>query len=103
MDHNVWWVSGSSKYPTTPISWFELPANPLDGGGWQEHVLAEVEVPINAQAIDLDGDIDIVSTRGNSGNYDGVFWLEQVRTTQPVKRFQPARNPESQPMPLPGP
>jgi hypothetical protein len=30
--------------------------------------------------LDKDGDLDFVSTRGNSIPYDGVFWLEQKRT-----------------------
>jgi len=52
--------------------------------------------------MDADSDIDFVTTRGNSGNFDGVLWLEQVRTPQPVKSFQPAREKESAHLPLPG-
>ena len=44
--------------PLTEISWLEVPDDPLDGGGWQEHVLSEVDTPINAQPVDLDGDGD---------------------------------------------
>lgn len=55
-------------------------------------------VPID---IDADGDIDFVSTRGNSGPYDGVFWLEQVRSTDPLPRFQQARVVDSPEYPLP--
>ena len=51
--------------------------------------------------IDRDGDIDLISTRGNSGEYDGVFWLEQVRTKTAVPSFTPARAIESQALPLP--
>ena len=51
--------------------------------------------------IDRDGDIDLISTRGNSGEYDGVFWLEQVRTTTAVPSFTPARAIESKALPLP--
>ncbi len=32
------------------------------------------------QDMDGDGDIDFATTRGNSSIYDGVLWLEQVRT-----------------------
>jgi hypothetical protein len=50
--------------------------------------------PINAQPVDIDsdsdGDIDFVSTRGNSKPYDGVFWLEQVRTPAPAGSFRQA-------------
>ena len=51
--------------------------------------------------MDGDGDVDFVTTRGNSGSFDGVFWLEQVRTKKPVKSFQPARDKESAHLPLP--
>ena len=51
--------------------------------------------------MDGDGDIDFVSTRGNSDPYDGVFWLERVRTRKPVQRFTPARAKESKEVTLP--
>ena len=56
---------------------------------------------IIARDMDSDGDLDLVGTRGNSGNFDGVFWLEQVRTNQPRRAFVPARAKESAPLPLP--
>ncbi|MBI1353509.1 MAG: VCBS repeat-containing protein [Acidobacteria bacterium] len=51
--------------------------------------------------LDGDGDVDFVTTRGNSAEFDGVLWLEQVRTKQPVPNFQPARASESQHLPMP--
>jgi len=30
--------------------------------------------------LDKDDDLDLISTRGNSVPYDGVFWLEQIRS-----------------------
>ena len=54
-----------------------------------------------ARDMDGDGDVDFVSTRGNSEPYDGVFWLEQVRTKEPVPAFQRARETDSAEMPLP--
>ena len=51
--------------------------------------------------VDKDGDMDLVSTRGSSTSYDGVSWLEQVRTDLPVRRFIPARTKESEEVPLP--
>lgn len=51
--------------------------------------------------MDHDGDIDFVSTRGNSGPYDGVFWLEQVRSREPIAAFERVRTDESPEMPLP--
>ena len=54
-------------------------------------------VPID---IDDDGDIDFVATRGNNGNYDGVFWLHQLHSDAPSNAFTPAREQESEPLPL---
>jgi hypothetical protein len=54
-----------------------------------------------AKDMDNDGDMDFVSTRGNSAPFDGVFWLEQVRSPQPGKAFIPARNQDSAEIPLP--
>jgi VCBS repeat protein len=51
--------------------------------------------------MDGDGDVDFVSTRGNSVPYDGVFWLEQVRSDEAAAAFQRARSEDSQEMPLP--
>ena len=51
--------------------------------------------------MDQDGDSDLVATRGNSGHYDGVFWLEQVRTAAPQRASFPARESESRHLPLP--
>ena len=65
--------------------------------------------PLNAQAgtvriiqtNEVVGDVDFASTRGNSVPYDGVFWLEQFRTTGPVPRFTRARDADSEEMELP--
>jgi hypothetical protein len=51
--------------------------------------------------MDADGDIDFIATRGNSGNYDGVFWLEQIRSSMALLVFEPARQTDSQQMSLP--
>ena len=48
-----------------------------------------------ARDLDEDGDIDFVGTRGNSEPYDGVIWLEQVRTKASKQVFTPARGQES--------
>lgn len=52
--------------------------------------------------MDGDGDLDFVSTRGNSAPYDGVFWLEQVRSAAPQASFQGARAVDSEEVALPG-
>ena len=54
-----------------------------------------------ARDMDGDGDIDFITTRGNSYPYDGVMWLEQVRTESPVAAFVRARDEDSPEMPLP--
>jgi hypothetical protein len=51
--------------------------------------------------LDGDGDMDFVGTRGNSAPYDGVFWLEQVRTEAPRPAFKRARDEDSAEMALP--
>jgi hypothetical protein len=56
-----------------------------------------------ARDIDGDSDVDFVSTRGNSGPYDGVFWLEQVRSAAPRPSFERARERDSPEVPLPPP
>jgi hypothetical protein len=51
--------------------------------------------------MDGDGDVDFITTRGNSAPYDGVIWLEQVRSAVPLRTFEPARDGESPERPLP--
>ncbi len=51
--------------------------------------------------MDGDGDADFVATRGNSAPYDGVFWLEQVRSTDPRPSFERAREADRQEARLP--
>jgi hypothetical protein len=54
-----------------------------------------------AHDMDGDGDVDFLGTRGNSGEFDGVFWLEQVRSREPRRAFEQARGAESPEVPLP--
>jgi hypothetical protein len=54
-----------------------------------------------ARDMDGDGDVDFLGTRGNSGPYDGLFWLEQVRSSEPRPAFERARAAESPEIPLP--
>jgi len=89
--------------PLGRLAWF---ANPGDAAGdWTRHDFSRRKrgmfdkfVPLD---MDGDGDTDFASTRGNSVPYDGVFWLEQVRTTGPVPRFTRARDADSEEMELP--
>lgn len=85
------------------ITWFENPGTP--SANWERHDVSrrvrgmyDAFVPVD---MDHDGDIDWVATRGNSGIYDGVFWLEQVRTREPKPAFTAGRSEDSRALPLP--
>jgi hypothetical protein len=84
------------------LAWFE---NLGGGENWARHDFSrrqrgmfDLFVPFD---IDADGDPDFFGTRGNSGEYDGVFWLEQVRSREPARAFVPARERDSPEQPLP--
>lgn len=89
--------------PLGRLGWFEHPG--AHGESWTRHDISRRKRGMFDKfvAIDMDndGDTDFVSTRGNSGIFDGVFWLEQVRTSVPNKAFAGARGNESKSMPLP--
>lgn len=85
------------------MGWF---ANPGDArAAWTRHDISRRKRGMFdkfvARDIDGDGDIDFYSTRGNSAPFDGVFWLEQVRSDEPVAAFEAARSNDSQEMALP--
>jgi hypothetical protein len=85
------------------LVWFENPGDP--GRQWPRHDVSRRKRGMFdafvARDMNADGLMDLVGTRGNSGNFDGVFWLEQVRTPQPVRAFTPARENESEHFALP--
>ncbi|MFP6810045.1 MAG: VCBS repeat-containing protein [Pseudohongiellaceae bacterium] len=85
------------------IGWFENPGN--IESEWVRHDISRRKRGMFdrfiARDLDNDGDIDFVGTRGNSDPYDGVFWLEQVRTNEAPPAFQRARDEESEEVPLP--
>ena len=85
------------------LSWFENPGDPA--AQWTRHDISRRKRGMFDKFLprdmDGDGDVDFISTRGNSVPYDGVFWLEQVRTDEPVFSFQRAREADSEEMPLP--
>ncbi|GMM92158.1 FG-GAP repeat domain-containing protein [Qipengyuania sp. MTN3-11] len=87
------------------LAWF---ANPGTGGeGWVRHDISRrvrgMYDAFIARDMDGDGDPDLVTTRGNSGAFDGVIWLEQIRHPHPARAFTPARPRESAALPLPPP
>lgn len=85
------------------LAWFENPGDARNA--WTRHDISRrVRGMYDEFAFrDLNGDgaLDIIGTRGNSGVYDGVFWLEQRRSESPLPAMQPARRVDSAGLPLP--
>ncbi|MDE0693980.1 MAG: VCBS repeat-containing protein [Gammaproteobacteria bacterium] len=94
------------------LGWFQNPGNAAPGTangsdeGWTRHDISRRKRGMFDKLIprdlDGDGDIDFLGTRGNSAPFDGVFWLEHVRTETPAPAFQGAWPNDSEEMPLPG-
>jgi hypothetical protein len=88
--------------PAGRLAWFEHPGHAP--GAWVRHDISRRQRGMFdmfvARDMDGDGDLDFATTRGNSSKYDGVFWLEQVRSRTPQRRFTPARAGESPELPL---
>lgn len=88
---------------TGRLAWWEQPVDPAQE--WTLHNVSRRKRGMYddflARDMDGDGDIDFVTTRGNSGTFDGLIWLEQVRTPEPVANFRPARPAESAHLPMP--
>lgn len=84
------------------MGWFENPGEA--SASWRRHDISRRKRGMFdkfiAKDMDGDGDRDFVSTRGNSAPFDGVFWLEQVRSKEPRQVFTPARANDSEEMPL---
>jgi hypothetical protein len=93
----------SATAPSGRLAWFRNPGKV--GAPWVRHDISRrrrgMFDKFVAEDMDRDGDIDFVSTRGNSKPFDGVFWLEQIRTPAPVRAFTPARSSDSPEVPLP--
>jgi len=89
--------------PLGRIAWWANPGNTEDT--WIQHDISRRKRGMYdkwlLRDLDGDGDLDAVGTRGNSAPYDGVIWLEQVRTDEPVSNFTEARAIDSQEMSLP--
>ena len=97
-------LSGVGQQPTAALA--------ADGLfiSWREHLIDDPRtsgVEFNGsdglvmRDVDGDGFEDVVSVHESDTTYDGVFWLEQVRskTARPV--FTRARREDSEEMPLP--
>ena len=87
------------------IAWFVNPGPELATQRWQRHDISRRKRGMYdkwlARDLDHDGDLDFIGTRGNSAPFDGVIWLEQVRSPTSQAAFKPARQIESQQMSLP--
>jgi len=91
----------SANKPVGRIIWFENPGSSILQN-WPAHDVARPKRGMYDKwlfrDLDKDGDLDVLGTRGNSEPYDGVFWLEQVRTSKPEQVFTSARVLDSQQM-----
>lgn len=96
--------SVSANDPIGRIAWFENPGNG-QLSNWPRHDISRRKRGMYDKwlfrDLDGDGDLDVLGTRGNSEPYDGVFWLEQVRSDVPTKVFSQARTMDSLQMSLP--
>ena len=85
------------------LAWFENPGEAKSE--WTLHDISRRKRGMFdkfiARDLDGDGDMDFLSTRGNSAPFDGVFWLEQIRSKEPRRNFQAARAQESDEIALP--
>ncbi len=85
------------------IAWFQNPGGA--GGEWTRHdIVRRKRGAFKAflpRDMDADGDVDFLGVRDGSGKLDGVFWLQQLHSDEPVVRFQAAREDDSESMPLP--
>jgi len=90
--------------PLGRIGWFENPGE-AQNRTWVRHDISRRKRGMYdqwlARDMDDDGDLDMVGTRGNSFPYDGLIWLEQVRSKAAQPAFKQGRNIDSQQMPLP--
>ena len=95
----------SGRSASGRLAWYRNPGTANARTPWVRHDISRRRrgmfdkfVPLD---LDRDGDLDFVSTRGNSSPYDGVFWIEQIRSAAPVRTFTPARAKDSPEVPLP--
>jgi len=97
--------------PSGRVAWFrnagEGDAGEGDAGegGWSRHDVFRRQrgafVGLAAADVDGDGAADLLATRGGSGGLDGVFVLQQVRESVPMRRLVAVRRPDSRSLPVP--
>ena len=93
----------SAADPAGRIAWF---ANPNEAGkSWTRHDISRRAkgsyVGFVSHDIDQDGDVDFFVTRGGSGPFDGLIWLEQLHSAAPATQFTPGREEGEKPLGLP--
>jgi len=97
-------IDVSAADPIGRIAWFENPGAQYSRA-WIRHDISRRKRGMYdkwlLRELDHDGDLDVIGTRGNSEPYDGVIWLEQLRTQTPQPSFRQARHEDSEQMPLP--
>ncbi|MBN7797812.1 FG-GAP repeat domain-containing protein [Parahaliea mediterranea] len=94
-------VDETDQRPLGRLAWFRNTGN---AEGWERRDISrrvrgmyDELIPVD---LDRDGDLDIVGTRGNSGEFDGVFWLEQRRGDGEGAVFASSRKIDSPQAPL---
>ena len=79
--------------PSGRIAWFENPGQA--GTAWTRHDISRRArgsyVGFVPYDIDEDGDVDFFVTRGGSGKFDGLIWLQQLHSGAPAIQFTPGR------------
>ena len=91
--------------PAGRIAWLQ---NPGQGtGAWIRHDIVRRErgrfSALLPTDVDGDDDIDVIGVRSDSGDLDGLFWLQQLHSPDAVVRFLPARRASSDSLALPLP
>jgi len=100
-DHDL--VSPGIFHRAGGLFWFEQPEKPTEP--WRRHNISRRMRAMfdDFVPLDLNGDdlVDLVGTRGNSGELDGVIWLEQKRSREPHQVFTQAHENDSKQLPAP--
>ncbi len=85
------------------LVWFKQPERPTEL--WirypisrRRRAMYDMFIPTD---LNEDGLVDFLTTRGNSGAFDGVIWIEQIRSTRPCPAFFRARATDSPEVPWP--
>ncbi len=95
--------AATAANPSGRIAWFENPGKAA--GSWARHDISRRAqgsyVGFVPYDVDEDGDVDFFVTRGGSGKFDGLIWLQQLHSGAPAIQFTPAREEGDKPLGLP--